>query len=192
MKTKQIKIFLCGILLASVLLTACGPTTTPVAPTTAVPPTAGPTATMDLCAPDHIKDAAQAVNRLMRAFDDTYQIASNTAREQLTDPISGLQSVRRQTEDLIVPDCLTNLKNLQLAHMNAVITTLISFVGGADSTVLNKYIALARTQRQAYDQELERLLGVTLTPAPTMEPLPTQELPTATATPIPPTATPGK
>ena len=88
---------------------------------------------MDLCAPDHIKDAAQAVNRLMRAFDDTAQIASNTPREQLTAPISGLQSVRRQTEDLEVPDCLTNLKNLQLAHMNAVITTLVSFVGGADS-----------------------------------------------------------
>lgn len=190
MRTKQIKTFLCAILLASVLLSACGPTTTPFAPTTAVPPTAGPTATMDLCAPDHIKDAAQAVNRLMRAFDDTAQIASNTAREQLTAPISGLQSVRRQTEDLVVPDCLTNLKNLQLAHMNAVITTLISFVGGADSTVLNKYIALARTQRQAYDLELERLLGVTLTPAPTIEPLPTQV--PVTDTPISPTATPGK
>jgi hypothetical protein len=56
-----------------------------------------------------------------------------------------------------VPDCLTNLKNLQLAYMNAVITKLVSFVGGADSSALNKYISLARTQRQAYDQELERL-----------------------------------
>jgi hypothetical protein len=190
MEPKLLKISVWVILLASVLLSACGSTPTPAAPATNVPPTAGPTATMDLCAPDHIKDAAQAVNRLMRAFDDTAQIASNTPREQLTAPISGLQSVRRQTEDLEVPDCLTNLKNLQLAHMNAVITTLVSFVGGADSAALNKYITLARTQRQAYDQELEKLLGVTLTPAPTMEPLPTQ-IP-VTATPIPPTATPEK
>ena len=191
MKPERLKIFFWLILLVSILLSGCGSTPTPIS-STAIPPTAGPTATMDLCAPDHIKDAAQAVNRLMRAFDDTAQIASNTSREQLTAPISGLQSVRRQTEDLLVPDCLTNLKNFQLAHMNAVIITLVSFVGGADSTALNKYIALARTQREAYDVELERLLGVTLTPAPTMEPLPTQLPPTLTVTPVPPTATPGK
>jgi hypothetical protein len=190
MVSKRLRILLWVIVLASILLSACGATATTAAPFTSIPPTAGPTATIDLCAPDHIKDAAQAVNRLIRAFDDTAQIASNTPREQLTAPISGLQSVRRQTEDLVVPDCLTNLKNLQLAHMNAVITTLVSFVGGADSAALNKYIALARTQRDAYDRELEKLLGVTLTPAPTMEPLPTQV--PVTDTPIPPTATPEK
>jgi hypothetical protein len=139
---------------------------------------------MDLCAPEHIKDAANAVHRLMRAFDDSAQIAQNSAREQLTAPITALQAVRRQSEDLQVPACLSTLKNMQLAYMNAVITTLISFVGGAKADALNSEIILARTNRAAYNAELERLLGVTLTPAPTLRPLPT-----SANTAVPPTAT---
>ena len=73
---------------------------------------------------------------------------------RLTAPISGLQAVRRQSEDLQVLACLTTLKNLQLATMNAVITTLISFVGGAKAEALNSEINLARTHWAAYNAEL--------------------------------------
>ena len=71
--------------------------------------------------------------------------------------------------------------------MNAVITTLISFVGGAKAEALNSEINLARTHRAAYNAELKRLLGATLKPAPTLPPLPTSAF-----TPVPPTATPAK
>lgn len=175
MKQKR---FLTGVLcmlLIAVALSACGtkaPANAIVTPVSNMENAVTPT--IDFCAADHIKDGAQAVHRFMRTFDDTAAIASNTGREKLNDPISTLQAVRRQAEDLQVPDCLVSLKNLQLAHMNAVITTLISFVGGSSSDVLNQYIDLARKDRQAYNQELERLIGATLTPAPTMPPLPTQ------------------
>jgi hypothetical protein len=172
-------------LLVAVLLSSCG--AAPAGSPSATADKSGATPTMDLCAPEHIKDAATAVHRLMRAFDDSAQIAQNSAREQLTAPITGLQAVRRQSEDLQVPACLTTLKNLQLAYMNAVITTLISFVGGAKADALNSEITLARNNRTAYNAELERLLGVTLTPAPTLPPLPT-----SAHTPVPPTATPAK
>lgn len=172
-------------LLVAILLSGCGAKSAVSA--TATPEKPGTTPTLDLCAPEHIKDVANAVHRLMRAFDDSAQIAQNSPREQLTAPISGLQAVRRQSEDLQVPACLTTLKNLQLAYMNSVITTLIAFVGGANTDALNSEINLARSNRAAYNAELQRLLGVTLTPAPTLPPLPT-----SANTPVPPTTTPGK
>lgn len=173
------------VILVAVLLSSCGAKAAGSA--SATPDKPGTTPTMDLCAPEHIKDAANAVHRLMRAFDDAAQIAQNSAREQLTAPITGLQAVRRQSEDLQVPACLNMLKNLQLAYMNTEITTLISFVGGAKADALNSEITLARSNRAAYNAELERLLGVTLTPGPTMFPLPT-----SANTQVPPTATPVK
>jgi hypothetical protein len=179
------KTLLILFLLVAILLSGCSANT--VVSASATPDKPGTTPTMDLCAPDHIKDAANAVHRMMRAFDDSAQIAQNSPREQLTAPITALQAVRRQSEDLQVPACLTTLKNLQLSYMNMVITTLISFVGGAKADALNSEINLARTNRSAYNAELQRLLGVTLTPAPTLPPLPTSAF-----TPVPPTATPGQ
>jgi len=172
-------------ILVAIFLSSCSSKSD--APALATPVKPSTTPTTDLCAPEHIKDVANAVHRMMRAFDDSAQIAQNSPREQLTAPISGLQAVRRQSEDLQVPACLTTLKNLQLAYMNAVITTLISFVGGAKADALNSEINLARINRTAYDAELQRLLGVTLTPVPTIPPLPTSVF-----TPVPPTATPRK
>ncbi len=180
MKIKAISIIVL-IVFGAVLLASCGSPATVVVEITSTP--AVPTATMDLCAPENIKDSALAVHRLMRAFDDTAQIATNTTREQLSGPVSALQSVRRQVEDVSVPECLVNLKNLGLAHMNAVITTLISFMGGADTDTINTGISLARAQRQAYDDELTRLIGATFTPAPTLPLLPTSPPPTATPAP---------
>jgi hypothetical protein len=178
MKIKRVSNFiLIVVIVSSIMLSACSSAFANPAATA----TPGPTATLDLCAPDNIKNAASAVHRLTRTFDDTANIAVNTSRDKLSAPVSALQAVRRQAEDLRVPDCLVNLKNLQLSHMNAVISTMVAFMGGATSDTLNKGIALARTQRKTYDDELSRLLGATLTPAPTLPELPTS---------IPPTPTP--
>jgi hypothetical protein len=57
-------------------------------------------------------------------------------------------------------------------------------MGGARADVLNSEITLARKNRSDYNAELERLLGVTLTPGPTLPPLPT-----SAHTVVPPTAT---
>src|SRR5690606_40796385 len=65
-------------------------------------------------------------------------------REQLSVVITNLQRIRRAAEDTTPPTCLTALKSYQLTHMNAVIDTLIAFVGGADNATLNAGMAKAQ------------------------------------------------
>src|SRR5689334_1167775 len=123
------------VLLAGALLTACG--------ASATPPPATVTLTPDACAPENIKLEAQKVHRLMREFDDASVLASNTARTEISPAIAGLQRIRRDAEDLLVPECLVQLKNYQLSHMNLVINTLLAFMGGAEEKVTSQGIALA-------------------------------------------------
>jgi len=147
-------------------------------------PTATVTPNYDPCAPENLPDEVEKVHKIMREFDDTALLASNTPLDQLNPTILELQRVRREAEDQSVSSCLTTLKQYQLAHMNTVINTLLGFLSGADAEALNQGIIAAREQHDQYTLELANLLGLTVVSAPT--PAPIQTLPPdVTPTPAP-------
>jgi hypothetical protein len=148
-----------------------------------VAPTASSTSIPDPCSSKILPSEVDKVHRFMREFDDASILGSNTPRAQLPQVISDMQRIRRATEDQIVPPCLANLKQLQLAHMNTVINTLLAFLGGADQNTLNQGTDLARQEHNAYAIEYARLLGITVIVPPTFTPGISQ-----TETPLPATA----
>ena len=150
-------------------------TSAPATETAPVPPTG--TVTPDPCSQGQIEAEVQKVHKHMREFDDASVLASSTPRDQLNSSIADLQRIRREAEDETIPACLTNLKAYQVQHMNSVINTLVSFMGGADQKSLDDGISLARQQHDQYTLELARLLGLTIVPAappsePSMTPTP--------------------
>jgi CDP-diacylglycerol pyrophosphatase len=162
------------IIALTIVAAGCGNTpTTPSAPdaeTTSTidsqqPVSATETQTPDPCAPGQVEAAVQKVHKHMREFDDASILASNMPREQLSGSISDLQRIRRESEDEVIPACLTNLRTYEVQHMNTVINTLIAFLGGADQKSLDQGIAIARQQHDQYTLELARLLGLTVVPA---------------------------
>jgi hypothetical protein len=168
---KKELLLIISTLVLTMALASCGatpstPQTPAVAPATeteSVPPTA--TDTPDPCSPGQIEAEVQKVHRHMREFDDASILASSTPRDQLSSSIADLQRIRREAEDETIPACLTDLKAYQVQHMNSVISTLISFMGGADQKSLDQGISLARQQHDQYTLELARLLGLTVVPA---------------------------
>jgi hypothetical protein len=147
------------------LLLACSRNATPD-----VTETAAVTATPDLCSSVNLPGEVAKVNKLMREFDDYSELASNTPQSQLVALIPEMQRILRDAQDLPVPACLQSLKNLQMAHMNLVIQTLMAFMNNTDVQLINAGIAQARELHGKYDIELARLLGITLAPQST--PLP--------------------
>jgi hypothetical protein len=159
------------LLSLAMLLSACvdNPPTSNAAPdiqyivvTATFPPA---TNTPDPCAPENIEAEVHKIHSHMREFDDASTLAASRPREELADSIAGLQRIRREAEDQPTPACLATLKTHQISHMNAVINTLIAFMGGADQASVDKGIALAREQHDKYTLELARLLGITVEPA---------------------------
>ena len=165
------KIF--GILVFLILLLSSCAENTPVP--TVVEPVASPTpvasATLDPCSEAGLPDEVTKINDLMREFDDYSRLASSTPKEQLVQVIPSLQEVRRRAESQEVPQCLVELKQLQLGHMNTVIETLMVFMGNPQAEAVNPGIAQARDLHMKYDIEMARLLGVTLVPPPTAIPV---------------------
>ena len=161
-----------------VLLSSCGNTTTPTAivqdtatdvqsPTIAATDTATPipptiTATSDPCAPENIQVEVDNVHRHMREFDDASLLAANMSRETVGSAIPNLQRIRREAEDQPISSCLSDLRTYQIAHMNSVINTLISFMSGADQASIDQGISIARQQHDQYATELARVLGLTI------------------------------
>lgn len=159
-KTGYPQLFLV-VLLVVVSASACGEAT---AGSTAVTPTYAP------CSPQNVVGEIGPLNALMREFDDAAQLAAVVQVDQLVSVIPSLQAVRRRVEDLQVPDCLSDLKGIELQEMNAFINTLLVFVQVRDtqSQVVAEGLAQAQSLHNQYNLELARLLGVTLSaPEPT-------------------------
>jgi hypothetical protein len=180
----------CAILILMILLAGCANANPPpiaeatataivaeASPTVSSASTVEPTSTLDPCGRPQLEAEVQKVHKHMREFDDASILASNMPREQLSSAIADLQRIRREAEDEQTPACLTNLKQIEVQHMNTVINTLIVFMGGTDQQTLDQGISLARQQHDEYTLELARILGLTVVPA-TMPPAPS-----ATATP---------
>jgi len=142
------------------IISACGNQTVPTESGTI----AATISSDDPCASENLPTTVQAINDLMREFDDTSQLASNLTAQQLPDVISDLQRIRREAEDLQIPPCLRILRTHQLNHMNLMIQTLIAFVGGANQQDLNNGLELAQQERDLYALEMVQLLGVSLVP----------------------------
>ncbi len=146
----------------TLILSACG--NSPTLTATVEEPI---TPTPDPCIGFALGESVKPINNLQREFDDASALAANLPREQLSVVITNLQRIRRAAEDTTPPTCLTALKSYQLTHMNAVIDTLIAFVGGADNATLNVGMAKAQESHDQYTLELARLLGATVSPTST-------------------------
>ncbi len=166
------------ILLAALLLAGCTPK---ASPTPASTPTYNP------CAPENIRAETKKVGDVQRVFDDAVQLASVTPFSQLPVVIPSMQAARRQAQDLQVPDCLAKLKTMQLTYMEAVINTFLAFLAGGsqnpNTQILAQGIAQARLLRDAYNQELARLIGATYLPLATQAGAASPTVPAATSTP---------
>ncbi len=154
-------------LLSIFVLAACGAKTATQPAEAAA--TAG-TSTPDPCSKANLPGEVTKINDLMREFDDYSKLASSTPQAQLVQVIPHLQEVRRRAQSQEVPECLVNLKVMQINHMNVVIETLMAFMGNTDAQKVNQGIAQARDLHMQYDLEIARLLGLTVVapPSPTV------------------------
>jgi hypothetical protein len=114
----------------------------------------------------------------MREFDDASTLAGSIPRDQLGSSIADLQRIRREAEDEQTPACLTNLRKIQVDHMNSVINSLLIFVrasdpqsfdcaeiGSTEEQAFCQSFSSARQQHDQYTLEVARILGITLVPA---------------------------
>jgi hypothetical protein len=103
----------------------------------------------------------------LREFDDASLLAINMPREQVVDQVVALQSIRRETEQMPVPDCAGKLKARMVGYMNQVVDLLVAFVGGVSPDLVFRGLEDSGVLRGAMEGEMAAFVGATLTPYPT-------------------------
>lgn len=157
------KFILSALILSALALASCGGS--PEVPTATATVVVSPT--IDACLPQYKIVIADRVNLHMREFDDASTLASSLNKDALPGAVSELQRIRRVAENEPVPSCLDKLKSAQVAHMNAVINTLMGFLNSAPAAELQNGINEARKLHDEYAVELASVLGVTVVVKPT-------------------------
>ena len=119
----------------------------------------GPTPTPDPCSPTEIDKYLDAIRDVSRRFDDASMLANNTPRMSLPPVISDMQVIRRQAEDLKVPDCAATAKGVLVRYMNAVIDAFTAFLGQESDSAVSAHFDTASTLMDRYLDEMSRLGG---------------------------------
>lgn len=162
------------VLLLSCLLAACGANTSAQA-VIETPSSDMVEPVLDRCSPVHLTAEIVRVNKLTDEFDRYSSRASESGQSKLVQIIPEMQRVLRDAQDQEVPACLQPLKELQTAHMDAMIQVLIYLYGHPMSAAspdpnvvvyVNAAIAQARDLHEKYDMELSRLLDTALVSPP--------------------------
>ncbi len=93
------------------------------------------------------------INDLVKKWDDSVILASSTPRINLDGPVSAMQNIKRETEQLIVPFCLERAKSSLLSSMDLRITGFIEFMREHETTsqeLVNESVAF----RSAFDDSM--------------------------------------
>ena len=93
------------------------------------------------CGTQLVKKATLELYDNTDKFFDAYKVAKSTSRIALSNPISDMQEIERNTRLIEVPACLENSKDLLATGMQNYTDGLIAFMGQADETDVNLYIA---------------------------------------------------
>ncbi len=68
------------------------------------------------------------IHKLVKRWDDANTLADSTARVALNNPISDMQSIRREMADLEMPECISKHKDLIIRSMDLTIDGYILFM----------------------------------------------------------------
>jgi hypothetical protein len=76
--------------------------------------------------------AAKDLERLHGRWKDASALAGSTARIALATPVASLQAIRRETVEMVVPECLDHSKEALLQGMNKEIEGYMTFMQDAN------------------------------------------------------------
>jgi len=93
------------------------------------------------CGTQLVKKAALELIDSTQRFGDAHKVADSTPRIALSTPISDMQEIKRAAMQIKVPACLDNSKNWYLDGMQNYIDGYIAFMGEANDSEVNLYIA---------------------------------------------------
>jgi hypothetical protein len=109
------------------------------------------------CDPDEVDDAAAFLAAQSKRYDDVYASAASGTRTSLTYPITVLQQILVDTQDVSVPACMQTAKSELLSYMGTVILALQSYTSSEADTQTRSLVQESNAHYDNFYSELEKI-----------------------------------
>jgi hypothetical protein len=97
------------------------------------------------------------VMQLADKWDSANALANNSPRMQLVTPISSLQNIRNEYNNLTVPECAQKTHASMLNYMDATIDGFMAFLSDEDDNIVNSHFTRADQYFSSWNVEFAKL-----------------------------------
>lgn len=109
------------------------------------------------CNKKDVEEAYIQFEDVLERWDDAEQLAGSTAKIQLSPQIERLQEIKRETEDIEIPECLNDAKGYLIESMNYTIKGYIEFMSGGEDGAISLSIVNGKIFLSKYSDEMLRI-----------------------------------
>lgn len=107
------------------------------------------------CEVDAVREASALLVRQRNSYDHTYQFATSASRTSLVHPVTALQQILMDTQDVPVPACMQTAKNELIHYMGAVIRAFQAFGAQEADAVIRDLLDQSDRHYDNFSTELE-------------------------------------
>lgn len=97
------------------------------------------------------------IQPIARQWDDATALAGQTSRVSLAPQVDKLQAIRRQTQELMPPECAKDVQANLVASMDATIQGFIDFLGQKSDSVVSASFTRAKASMDKFGASIAAL-----------------------------------
>lgn len=106
---------------------------------------------------NRVNAAAVTLEQEVIRFQDAYNVALATSRIQLAGPVADMQEIRRATDNVVIPQCMTYAHALAVDGMDSATNGVLAFMSEASDQNVAAYFDQSGQSFKAAAEELDRL-----------------------------------
>jgi|SRR5688572_1759939 len=107
------------------------------------------------CKVDAVQDASALLTSQLNRYDDLFQATTGVYKNSVVLPVTMLQQIVMDTNDVAVPACMQSSKNELINYMQMVIRAFHAFGAGESDAVVRELIAQSNSHYLNFTTELD-------------------------------------
>ena len=109
------------------------------------------------CQAEAVKEASALLINYRDLYDATYQVATGAPPNSIVRPVTALQEVFIDTQEIIVPACMRTAKNELIEYMGTVIRAFQAYGAGEANATFRGLIDQSNAHYENFTRELDEV-----------------------------------
>jgi hypothetical protein len=107
------------------------------------------------CDVDDVQEASAILVSQVNRYDDVYQVATDATQDSALIPVTVLQQIQMDTQQVAVPACMQTAKSELVSYMETVIRAFSAYSAKETDTMVRELIAESETHYENYLTEMK-------------------------------------